>query len=49
VRPLGRSRPRYEANIKMGFKVTGWNDVDCVHQIQAKDQWSALVNTVIDL
>jgi hypothetical protein len=27
-RPLGRSRCRWEANIKMGIREIGWGDMD---------------------
>jgi hypothetical protein len=37
-RPLGKSRHRWEDNIKMYFKETGWVDVDWIHLAQDRGQ-----------
>jgi hypothetical protein len=47
--PLGRSRRRCENNIRLYLTETGWEVVDWMHLAQDKDQWRALVNTVMNL
>jgi hypothetical protein len=48
-RPLGRPRRRWVDNIKMDRRDIGWNDVDWIELAQDRDQWIALVNTVMNL
>jgi hypothetical protein len=48
-RPLGRIKRRQEDNIKMYFKETGCEAVDSIHLAPDRDQWRALVNTVMNL
>jgi hypothetical protein len=48
-RPLGRSRRRWVFNIKMDLREIGWDDVDWIDMAQYRDQWRALVNTVLNL
>jgi hypothetical protein len=36
-------------NIKMGLRETGWDVVDWIGVVQDRDQWRALVNTVLNL
>jgi hypothetical protein len=48
-RPLGRSRCRWEHNIRMGLKEIVWVGVDWIHLALDRDQYLALVNTVIKL
>jgi hypothetical protein len=48
-RPLGRPRCRWVDNIKMDLREIGWNDVDWIDMAQDRDQWRALVNTVLKL
>jgi len=48
-RPLGRPSLRWEDNIIMNLRKIGWEGVDCIHLAQDRDQWWALVNTVIKL
>jgi hypothetical protein len=48
-RPLGRSRCRWEDNIKMDLGEIGFGDVDWIHLAQVRDRWRALVNTVMSL
>jgi hypothetical protein len=48
-RPLGRSRHRWEDNIRMDLREMGWECVDWIHLAQDWDQWQALVNTVLNL
>jgi hypothetical protein len=44
-RPLGRSRRRWEDNIRE----IGFGDVDWIHLAQDRDRWRALVNMVMNL
>jgi hypothetical protein len=48
-RPLGRPRRRWVDNIKMDIREIGWSGMDWIHLAQDKDQWRALVNTVMNL
>jgi hypothetical protein len=48
-RPLGRTRRRWEDDIKMDLRETGFGDVDWIHMAQDRDRWRTLVNTVINL
>jgi hypothetical protein len=48
-RPLGRPRCRGGDNIRMDLMETGWECVDWMHVALDRDQWRALVNTVINL
>jgi hypothetical protein len=43
-RPLVRTRHRWEYNIRMDVRETGWEGVDWIHLSQYRDQWQALVN-----
>jgi hypothetical protein len=45
-RPLGRPRRRWVDNIKMDLREIGMNWIDLS---QDRDQWSALVNTMMSL
>jgi hypothetical protein len=36
-------------NIKMDFREIGWDGMDWIELAQDKDQWKALVNTVMNL
>jgi hypothetical protein len=48
-RPLRRPRRRWMDNIKMHFREIGWDGVDLIDMFQERDQWRALVNTVLNL
>jgi hypothetical protein len=50
-RPLGRPRRRWEdnTNIKMDLRELGWGGMDWIDLTQDRDQWRALVNTVMNL
>jgi hypothetical protein len=48
-RPLGRPRRRWVNNIKMDLRGTGWDGMDWIDLAQDRDQWRALVNTVMNL
>jgi hypothetical protein len=47
--PLGRPRRRWVDNIKMDLRQIGWDGVDRIDMSQDRDQWRALVNTVLNL
>ena len=44
-RPLGRSRRRWEDNIKMDLQEVGCGVVDWIELAQDRDRWRALVNS----
>jgi hypothetical protein len=48
-RPLGRRRRSWVDNIKMDLRETGWDGMDWIYLAQNRDQWRALVNTVMNL
>jgi hypothetical protein len=48
-RPLGRPRRRWVDNIKINLREIGWDGIDWIELAQDKDQWRALVNTVMIL
>jgi hypothetical protein len=43
-----RPRCRCEDNIKMELRELGWGGMDWIHLAQDRDQWSTLVNTVMN-
>jgi hypothetical protein len=47
-RPLGRPRRRWVDNIKMDLTEIGWGGMDWIDLAQDRDQWRALVNTVMN-
>jgi hypothetical protein len=47
-RPLGRSRHRWEDNIKMDLKEILWEVVDWINLAKDRENWWAFVNAVID-
>jgi hypothetical protein len=48
-RPLGRPRRRCVDNIKMDLREIGWDGMDWIDLAQVSDQWTALVNAVMNL
>ena len=48
-RPLGRSRRRWEDNIKMDLQEAGSEGTDLTDLAQDRDRWRALVNVVMNL
>jgi hypothetical protein len=48
-RPLGRPRCRCGDNIKMNRREIEWDGVDLIDMAQDRDQWRALVNTLMNL
>jgi len=49
MRPLGRSRRRWEYNIKKDLQDVGWLGMDLIELAQDRDRWQALVNEVMNL
>jgi hypothetical protein len=49
MRPLQRPRHKWEDNIKIGLREIGWVGMDWIRLAQDRDQWRALVNTVMNL
>jgi hypothetical protein len=48
-RPLGPLRRRCEDNIKIDLRDQEWGDVGWIHVARDRDQWRALLNTVMNL
>jgi hypothetical protein len=48
-RPLGRPRRRWVDNIKIDLREIGWGGMDWVDLSKDRDQWKALVSTVMNL
>jgi hypothetical protein len=48
-RPLERPRRIWVDNIRMDLRETGWGGVEWIDLAEDRDQWTALVNTVMKL
>jgi hypothetical protein len=48
-RALVRTRRGWVDSIKMHLREIGWDGVDWINLAQDRDQWRALVNTVMNL
>jgi hypothetical protein len=48
-RPLGRPGRRWVDNIKIDLRQIGWDGIDWIDVAQDRDQWRALVHTVMNL
>jgi hypothetical protein len=48
-RPLGRPTRRWKDNIKMDLREIVWGGMDWIDLAQDRDQWRALVSTVMNL
>jgi hypothetical protein len=48
-RSLRRPKRKWVGNIKIDFREIGWDGVDWIDMAQDKDQWRALLNTVLNL
>jgi hypothetical protein len=48
-RPLGRSRRRWEDNIKMDLQEVGCGGMSWIELAQHRDGWRSLVNAVMNL
>jgi hypothetical protein len=46
-RPLGRFRHRWEDNMKMELKEIGWGGIYWIHLVYDREQWRALVTTLM--
>ena len=47
-RPLGRSRCRWEDNIRMDLREVGCGGMDWIELAQDRDKWQALVNALMN-
>jgi hypothetical protein len=47
--PLGIPRRTWEDNIRMDLREIGWGGMDWIDLAEDRDQWRALVNTVMNL
>jgi hypothetical protein len=47
--PLGKPRTRWKDNIKIDLRLMGCGGVNWNHQAQVRDQWRALVSTIMNL
>jgi hypothetical protein len=48
-RPLGKTRRRWEDDIRMDLRGIGWGGMDWIDLVQDREQCRALVNTVMNL
>jgi len=46
---VGKPWRRWEDNIRMDLRETGWESVDWMYLAQDRDQWRAVVKTVMNL
>jgi hypothetical protein len=49
MRPLGRPIRRWVHNIKIDLRDKGWDGMDWTDLAQDRDQWRALVKTVMNI
>jgi hypothetical protein len=48
-KPIGRQRRKWVDNIKMDLRESEWVGIDWIDLAQDRDQWRALVDTVMKL
>jgi hypothetical protein len=48
-RPLGRTRRRWENNVRMDIRDIGWGGVDWIDPDQDRHKWRSVVDTVMNL
>jgi hypothetical protein len=48
-RPLGRLKHKWQDDIKMDLREIGWGGMDWTDLVHGRDQWRALVNTIMNL
>jgi hypothetical protein len=46
--PIGRTRRRWEYDIKMDLREVGWEDMDRINMAKDRDRWRAVVNAVMN-
>jgi len=46
---MWKIRHRWEDNIRMDFVEIGWKVMNLIHLTQDREQWQALVNTILAL
>jgi hypothetical protein len=49
LRPLGTPRPRWKDNIKMYLETVAWSGMDWIDLAEDRDQWRALLISVMNL
>jgi hypothetical protein len=47
-RPQGKSRLKWEDNIRMDFREKGWGGMDLIDLVQDRNHWRALLNTAMN-
>jgi hypothetical protein len=47
-RSLGRTKRRWVDNVQMDLREVGWCGMDWIDLVQDRDQWRAVVNTVMN-
>jgi hypothetical protein len=47
-RPLGKSRRRWEENIKLDLQEVGCGNMDWIELAQVRDRWREFVNAVMN-
>jgi hypothetical protein len=48
-RPLGKPRRRWVDNLKRHLRDIEWSDMNWIDLTQNRDQWRALMNTIMNL
>jgi hypothetical protein len=48
-RPLGKLRRKWVDNIKMDLREIEWGGMDWIYLAQDRDQWRALMKTIMNL
>jgi hypothetical protein len=48
-RPLGRPRRKWEDNVGTDLEDMGWDSMDWIDLAEDRDQWHAIVNTVMNI
>jgi hypothetical protein len=44
-----RPRRRWEGNVRIIVREIGWQGMDWIHLAQDRDQWRAVVNTIMNI
>jgi hypothetical protein len=48
-RPIGKPRRRWEDNIRMDVRETGFGSMEWIHLAQDRDQWRGAVSMVLNI